>query len=84
MKKFLMITAVLAVLLSACGSPGSGETLIAREEAVGIALARAGLESSAVWDLDAELDRERGITVWEVDFESGNREYSYVLDAKTG
>lgn len=60
------------------------ETLLTRNEAIAIALGAAGLDRSAVRDLEAELDREWGTTVWEVDFDSGALEYSYDLDAQTG
>jgi len=60
------------------------ETLLTRDEAIAIALNDAGLDKSAIRDLDAERDYERGATVWEVDFDAGYLEYSYILDAQTG
>ena len=57
---------------------------ISREEAILKALDNAGLKKEEVRDIDAELDLERGVTVWEVDFESGRIEYSYEIDAQTG
>lgn len=56
---------------------------ISRNRAIEIALQEAGVKKSDVRDLDAELDRERDIAVWEVDFEVGNREYEYEINAKT-
>ena len=85
----LLLVLVLALTLTACdflpavSNDVSGE-LLTREEAIAAALNQAGLSKSDVWDLDAELDREWGKSVWEVDFDSGTQEYSFVLDAKTG
>lgn len=60
------------------------QKLLTREEAVSIALKAAGVAKADVRDLEAELDRERATTVWEVDFEVGNTDYSYDIDAATG
>ena len=60
------------------------EAQITRDRAIEIALAHAGLNRSDVRDLEAELDRERGGIYWEVDFESGQYEYSYDINAQTG
>lgn len=57
---------------------------ITREKALEIALQEAGLTESDIRDLDIELDRERGVTVWEVDFDHQNLEYSYDVNADTG
>ena len=56
---------------------------ITRDRAIELALNHAGLAKSDVRDLEAELDRERGGTYWEIDFESGNLEYSYDINAQT-
>lgn len=57
---------------------------ISREEAVSKALENAGLKKEEVYDIDAELDLERGVQVWEIDFENGAMEYSYEINALTG
>ena len=62
----------------------TNETLISRDTAINTALNAAGLKKAEVRDLDAELDYEKGIKVWEVDFEKGNKEYSYEINANTG
>ena len=59
-------------------------TAISREKALEIALGQAGVNQTDIRDLDIELDRERGLTVWEVDFDHGNLEYSYDVDAESG
>ena len=60
------------------------ESQITRDEAIEIALSKAGVTRDAAYDLEAELDREPNGTFWDVDFESGQYEYSYDIDAKTG
>ncbi len=57
--------------------------LISRQNAIDIALQAAGLSANAVFEIDAELDREPYGTYWEVDFETREREYSYEIDAVT-
>ncbi len=69
---------------SATATQTSSGALLTRDQALAIALQAAGLTKADVRDVDAELDREWGATLWEVDFESGTTEYSYDVDAYTG
>jgi len=55
-----------------------------RDAALAAALKDAGLTKAEVRDIDVEFDIERGIMVWEVDFEKGKTEYSYEINAETG
>lgn len=55
---------------------------ITREEALNIALADAGVNE--VRFVEISLDREAQKLVYEVDFESGEFEYDYDIDAATG
>jgi uncharacterized membrane protein YkoI len=57
---------------------------IGKEAAIDIALAHAGLKRADIRDLQCELDRENGIMVYEVEFESGRYDYEYDIDAATG
>lgn len=57
---------------------------ISRDRAVAIALQAAGLTQEQVFDLDAELDWERKMLYWEVDFETREYEYSYYINADNG
>ena len=89
MKKMIAAVLLLTVIvsLSACGHVKAGaetETLLTRDEAISLALADAQLTEEDVYDLDAELDRERGTPVWEVDFDTRELEYSYDIHAETG
>ena len=59
-------------------------TEITREEAINIALKEAGLSREQVRELEAEKDRERGVLVYEVEFEHGRKEYSYEIRVSDG
>ena len=56
---------------SAPQTPVKTDAAVTRDEAIDIALKKAGLKRAEVYDLEAELDYERGVKVWEVDFEKG-------------
>ncbi len=49
-----------------------------------IALAHAGVTTQEITEYDAEFDYEDGKMVYEIEFNVGNVEYDYDIDAKTG
>lgn len=49
-----------------------------------IVLKDAGVSASKVKDYDVELDNEKGVAVYEIDFEVGNTEYEYKVNAANG
>lgn len=57
---------------------------ITAKEATEAALKHAKLQESQVSDIDVDLDRDNGKLIYEVDFNSGNTEYDYDIDAETG
>ena len=57
---------------------------ISKESAIEFALQAASVDRGTVFDIGAELDREKGKLVWEVDFETQEYEYSYVINAYDG
>lgn len=57
---------------------------ITAKDAKEAALKHAGLDESQVRDVDVDLDRDNGKLIYEVDFNSGNTEYDYDIDAETG
>lgn len=57
---------------------------ITAKEAKEAALKHAGITESQVSDVDVDLDRDNGKLIYEVDFNSGNTEYDYDIDAETG
>ncbi len=75
LKKILIIALVILLLAAAI----VGYFLSVRSSILRIALADAGLSRSQVRDVDVE--REYG--VYEVDFETWEREYHYIIDANT-
>ena len=62
---------------------GAGQD-IGYAKAKSIALNHAGVGESSAYDMDVELDDEDGTFVYEVEFKSGNMEYSYEINAATG
>lgn len=61
---------------------GDSKEGITREEAQEAALAHAELAADDVVKLKAELDRDDGITCYEVEFETGDAEYEYKISAQ--
>lgn len=59
-------------------------TYISSSEALGIALAHAGLREEDVKGASSEPDVENGKTVYEIEFNHGGYEYEYKIDAITG
>lgn len=57
---------------------------ISVERAKQITLTHAGVYAGQVIFKSAKLDREDGREVYEIDFVSGNKEYDYEIDAKSG
>ena len=53
-------------------------------KAKSIALNHAGVSEGKAYDMDIELDDEDGTLVYEVEFKSGNMEYSYEINAASG
>ncbi len=62
----------------------SVKAYIGSDEALNIALNDAGTVIGVVSELDVEFDSERGVMVYEVEFNAGGREYEYDINAKTG
>ena len=70
---------------SAAGGTEKNTTqTISRDAAIEYALQAASVDRGTVFDIDAELDREKGELVWEVDFETQEYEYSYDINAYDG
>ncbi len=57
---------------------------IGKDEALDIVLKDAGLTKSQVKELEVEYDSERGVLTYEIDFEYGNKDYDYEVNAVTG
>lgn len=57
---------------------------ISRQEAINIALKHAGVTESQIRLDKAELDHDDGRVIYEVEFDVGNYEYEYDIDAVNG
>ena len=57
---------------------------LTRDQAINIALGRAGVSRSSISDLDTELDSDDGVLIWEIDFEVGDYEFEFEIHAYTG
>ena len=71
-------------LLSDPAKTFNAEVKVDKEEVKKTVLAHAGLNEAEVKFYKAELDRERGGLVYEVEFDAGKYEYDYEVDAETG
>lgn len=69
---------------SSASSSSSATKNITKDEAISKALSHAGLKKSEVSRLKAELDKDDGVSVYEIDFETPQWEYEYEINAKTG
>lgn len=57
---------------------------ISEQRAKEIALEHAEVNEAATYDVEIELERERGKIIYEVEFKSGRYSYSYDLEPETG
>ncbi|HHX30066.1 MAG TPA: cell wall protein [Clostridiaceae bacterium] len=64
--------------------PAGSGSYIGSDKAISIALEHAGFTKDSVTRLRTELERENGRMVYEVEFEHGDYEYEYEIDALTG
>ena len=53
-------------------------------KAKSVALNHAGVSEGKAYDMEIELDDEDGRLIYEVEFKSGGREYSYEINASSG
>ncbi len=60
------------------------QTTVSREQAKATALSHAGLTENQIREYECELDFDDGVKKYEIDFKSGNYEYSYDINATTG
>lgn len=83
MKKTVIALLILcAFCLSAC-SAFDGK-LIGKDAALEIALKDAGVEKTKAIDIDVELESDKYNKWYEIEFDAGNREYDYRIQAETG
>ncbi len=83
MKKVVTL-ALAAVMVVSSGAAVFGASDIGSSAAISKALKNAGTTRSAVGYIECERDSDDGLTVYEIEFVKGSREYSYTINAKTG
>lgn len=76
----IWLTVMMLATLVGCGESPS----LTPDEALTVALEQAGVTRDSIRDVENHLDRENGVLVYEIDFEAGNTEYSYDVNAETG
>lgn len=75
----------ITVKTSASGSSsGSASGAVTESKAKSIALNHAGVSSSAAEFLRVEVDYDDGVKVYEIEFEAGDYEYDYEINANNG
>ena len=62
----------------------SDKAYIGHEKAKQIALGHAGVAASNISNYSSELEYDDGVMVYEIEFDSGNTEYDYEINALTG
>ncbi len=62
----------------------SNKAYIGAQKAKEIAYEHAGVSVDSLKKLEIELNRKRGVVVYEIEFESGGYEYDYDINAETG
>lgn len=81
----VLLTAIFACTLCIPGLAASPDAVfIGADKAKSVALEHAGLAAQDATFVTVELDRDDGVAVYEVEFYSGNTEYDYEINAKTG
>ncbi len=60
------------------------DATITADEARDIALKDAGVTKDNINGYESDLDRELGILVYDIEFKSGDTEYSYEINAENG
>lgn len=81
-KTIIAVLLICTFFLSACTLFGS--KLIGKDAALDIALKDAGIEKSKAVDIDIEYESDKYNKWYEVEFDSGNLEYEYTIQAETG
>ena len=82
-QKDLLATAPVGDATAKPSAPSGGAD-IGYAKAKSIALNHAGVSEGKAYDMEIELDDEDGTLVYEIEFKSGNMEYSYEINAATG
>ena len=59
-----------------------GKKLIGKKKALKIALKNAGVKKKNAKGIEVELEKEKGVRFYDVEFRAGSKEYDYEIDAE--
>lgn len=86
--KTILIIALVLVLIGACIGGffiwRHNTTYIGRHTAEDIAVKDSGLAAKEIKDIETDFEKNRYTAWYEVEIESFNAEYEYIIDAHTG
>ena len=66
------------------GNTGGASAYIGEDRAKQTALSHAGVSADSITQFKCELDRDNGVTLYEIEFKAGGYEYEYDINAATG
>ena len=81
---FAFLLSILSVIVPFSGGNRNPDANVSKSKAKAIVLEHAELDASDVKRYKVEADNERGRLVYEIEFDSGNFEYDYEVDAENG
>ncbi len=64
--------------------PAEASSFIDKESAKKAAFTHAGVAETDVFQVEIDLDKEKGVPVYELEFKSGKYEFEYEINASTG
>lgn len=62
----------------------NGDSYLSKEEAKRIAFVHAGVEEGITRNVGVDVDYENNRRLYQIEFDSAEFEYDYIIDAKTG
>lgn len=84
MKKRMIVTAAVTLTLLGLAAGCGGGNDIGEAKAKEIALENAGVSESDISRFQSSKERDDGRTTYEIQFDSGDTEYDYEIDAENG
>lgn len=91
MKKALKTALIILIVLLIIGTAIGGYFIwrhharyIGADAALGAALDDAGVLAAETFDVDVDFEHKYGRSCYEVQFETAEAEYDYIIDAGTG
>lgn len=84
MKKLGLVFAVVFAAMLLSGAAIAAEAYIAPDKALDIAVQHAGVSGNTLRDVDIDFESRGGKMIYDVEFDNGEYEYHYHIDAATG